>query len=352
MPIISPNMDLPVPVVSTTPGPEYAVNVNDCLTTIDAHDHTTGSGVPITPAALNINATVPFGGNNATQLRTARFNAQGAPLTGSASADINCIYFAGVDMYANDGSGNTVRITQSGGVAGSPGSISNLTAPASAAYVAVSQTFVWQSGASTPANIDGASYIYRNLSVNSKGLTLSPPNAMAADYSLTLPAVPASTSFMTLTNGGVMGASIATTQGITKAMLVAPGQQISGTSGNFVSASASYVDVSNLTVTITTTGRPVLLMLMSAGSLSRISASNSSNGSALGRYQILRDASTISNCKFGQDPAASSANETAFPPMTHLDVPGSGTYTYKVQTLVEAGTSVIFNEMILSAIEL
>lgn len=351
--IISPNMGLPVPVVGTAPGPTYAVDVNDCLTTIDAHDHTSGSGVPITPAAMNINAALPFGGNNATQLRTARFNAQGSTLTGSASADINCVYFAGVDLYANDGSGNTVRITQSGGVAGSPGSISNLSAPASAAYVSLSQTFVWQSAATTPANMDGGSFIFRNISAASKGLTLSPPNAMAADYNLTLPDVPGATSFMTLTSGGVMGASIAISQGITKPMLAAAGQQLSVSCGNFVSTNISYVDVSNLSVTITTTGRPVLLMLISAGSLSRISASDTSNGAAIGRFQILRNGvATIANSQFGKDPAASGANETMFPPMTHLDVPAAGTYTYKVQAVVVSGTSIIFNEMILTAIEL
>src|SRR2546423_711560 len=36
---------------------------------------------------------------------------------------------------------------------------------------------------------------------------------------------------------------------------------ISSSSGAFSSSSASYVDIPNLTVTITTTGRPVILML-------------------------------------------------------------------------------------------
>lgn len=199
---LTPNMSLPVPGVGTEAGPAYAQDVNNCLTILDAHDHTPGSGALITPSAMNINADLLFNNNNATTARSVRFQSQAAPI-GSAS-DLGCIYESGVDLYYNDGAGNQIRITQSGGVAGTPGSISGLAPPASATYVSGNQTFVFQSNTLTPANIDGASYILRNLTASSFGLTLSPPT-IGSDYQITLPQLPASTLPVVMTSSGIQG---------------------------------------------------------------------------------------------------------------------------------------------------
>lgn len=210
---ISPNMSLIIPTTGVTAGPEYANDVNSSLTILDAHTHSPGSGVQVTPSGLNINADLSMGSNNLTLARSVRFQTQASPL--ALVTDLGCLYESGVDLYYNDGSGNQIRITQSGGVVGSPGSISGLTSPASATYVSVDSTFVWQSAANTPANTDTASVILRNLVANSKGLTLSPPNAMAANYSLVLPSLPGSTSFLTLDSSGNISGSISTGAGIT-----------------------------------------------------------------------------------------------------------------------------------------
>lgn len=215
--IQSPNMLLPVPTVGTDPGPDWANNLNACLTQIDAHNHTSNQGVQIPPGGLNINADLTFQGNNATNLRSTRFTIQGSPLSTSSSSDVGCVYVSGVDLYYNDVSGNQVRITSGGGVAGSPGSITNLNAPASAAYVSGNQTFVWQSASNTPANMDFASAKLRNLTAGSKALTLSPPNAMASDYSIVLPSLPATTNFMVMDNAGTITVPIAFANGITSA---------------------------------------------------------------------------------------------------------------------------------------
>lgn len=200
----SPNMSLVIPTVGSDPGPQWAFDINASLNILDSHNHASGSGVPIPSAGLSINADLPFGNNNATTLRSIRFTTQASPL--ATASDVGCLYESGVDLYYNDGNGNQVRMTQSGGVAGTPGSIGGLTSPASATYVAGSQTFIWQSDAVTPANMDCASIILRNLVANSKGLTLSPPNAMGANYALTLPSLPASQKFMTLDSSGTMSA--------------------------------------------------------------------------------------------------------------------------------------------------
>jgi hypothetical protein len=202
--ILSPNMNLPVPVVGQEPGPNYASDINNALSLIDSHNHASGSGVQVTPSGLDINTDLPFQGNNAISLRSARFNIQVTPLSGVL--DLACIYFSGVDLYANDLNGNQIQITKSGGIAGTSGSIANLTSPASASYVAGSQTFVWQSAANTPANMDFASAIFRNLSAGSNGITVQAPLSLASSYSLTLPNLPGSQSFMTLDASGNISA--------------------------------------------------------------------------------------------------------------------------------------------------
>ena len=194
------DMGLPIPIVGVELGPTWALNINACLTIIDSHDHTAGNGVLITPNGLNINTDLNFLGNGSTNLKYTRFNAQGSPLAGAL--DVGELYVSGVDLYYNDISGNQIRMTIAGGVNAGTGSISNMTPPASATYVAGNSTFVWQSAVNTAANMDFASIILRNLTLNSFGLTLSPPNAMGADYTITLPTLPASQSIMTIDNAG------------------------------------------------------------------------------------------------------------------------------------------------------
>lgn len=239
----SANMNLPVPVVGVDPGPDFANNINASLTLIDAHDHSSGSGVQITPAGLNISSDLAINGNNLTLIRSARFSPQASPL--SLGTDLSCAYVSGVDLYFNDGSGNQVRITQSGGVAGSPGSIAGLTSPASATYVSANSTFVWQSAANTPANLDAASVILRNLVANSHGLTLSPPASMGANYTITLPSLPGSTSFMTIDASGNEGASIAVSGGITSSNIAAGGIATS----NLAAQAVTAAKIANNTIT-------------------------------------------------------------------------------------------------------
>lgn len=199
----TPNMNINTPVVGTTTGPQYATDLNNCFLTVDAHDHSTGNGVPITPAGLNISSDLSFLNNDATNLRSTRFQIQSSAL--ADASDLNCLYVTGVDLYYNDGNGNQIQLTQSGSIAGTSGSISGLSSPASATYVSGSQTFVWQSDALTPANMDAGSVIFRNISASSYGITVSPPT-LTSNYNLTLPALPVSQKIMTLDNTGAISA--------------------------------------------------------------------------------------------------------------------------------------------------
>ncbi len=200
---VSPNMNLPVPGVGLTDGPQYATDLNACLSLIDSHSHASGQGVPVNTDGLNINADLTIQSHNLTNIRSSRYAIQVAPL--SVATDLGCTYVSGVDLYFNDVNGNQVRITQSGGVAGSPGSIANLTAPASASYVSLSSKFVWQSAALTAADMDFGSAIMRNGTASSFALTLTPPT-LSSNYSIVLPPLPASQKFMTLDSSGNMTA--------------------------------------------------------------------------------------------------------------------------------------------------
>lgn len=374
----SPNMNLPVPVVGDEAGPQYAIDINTCMNQIDAHNHTSGSGVQITPSGLNINADLPFSSNNLTGIRSARFTAQGAPL--ALAADLGCLYVSGVDLYYNDENGNQVRITQSGGVAGTSGSIAGLVAPASATYVALSNTFVWQSAASTAAIMDFRSAIYRNSSASSFGLTLQAPS-LGSDYTLTLPTIPGSNSFMTLSSAGVMGAGISQSQGILTSMIadlnvttakindlavttgkindlaVTTGKINTGavtpvklsainalttsSCGSFTTGSTSAVDVTNLVTTITTTAdRPVFVALVaasgsSAGSIAVTDATNP----AVGSLMVRRDSTDVSLQQVSTNVVGSSL--TVLPSLYFIDFVSSGTYVYKIRAKVTSGTTVL-----------
>lgn len=376
--VASTNMNMPVPVVGVDPGPQWALDVNSCLTILDSHNHSPGNGVQISPSGMNISSDLSFLNNNATTLRSIRMTSQSGVLV--LATDLDCAYVVSGDLYFNDGLGNNVRITQGGNVAGTPGSIANLTSPASASYVALDATFVWQSAANTPANMDAASYIYRNLIANSKGLTLQPPTAMGADYTLTLPSLPASQKIMTLDNSGIMSAPYSVDNSsleistnviqiknsgvttikiadlnVTRPKLVAVGQQVSSSSGTFVTSSGNYDPVTNLTCTITTTGRPVVVKVIPDGSSETpyyLLSANTFTASAVAR--IKRDSTVIAHFPRSISSSATGNLSSAEPTtiVNTMDVPASGTYTYTVEIKLISGTGVNFNDSKLFVYEL
>lgn len=203
---ISPNMGLIIPTVAVDPGPDWANNVNASFSILDGHNHSAGEGVQIQPDGLNINTDLTFLNNNATNLRSARFAAQPSPL--ALVTDIGAIYEAGVDLYYNDGNGNQIRLTQNGSIAGTSGSISGLVPPASVSYSSGTATFIFQSNINTPANLDAASIVLRNLVANSFGLTLSPPPAMSGNFSIVLPELPSVDSVLTIDPAGNISTTV------------------------------------------------------------------------------------------------------------------------------------------------
>lgn len=206
---LDPNMGFPNPNPGVDPGPDYAQNLFASLSILGSHDHTPGQGVLVPVAGINVNANFPLQGNNLTTVRTVNFNSQSGTLTATAP-DLGCIYVAGNELVYNDKNGNIVPITNNGSVNSGAGSISGLpSGTASAAYNAGSSTFIWRSATLTPADMDGGSFIFRQILASAKGIKVSSPNSLAADYQMFWPsALPVSSKLMTLDNAGDIAAAV------------------------------------------------------------------------------------------------------------------------------------------------
>ncbi len=381
---LSPNMGMPVPNVGVAPGPDWATDINASLSVVDQHDHTAGKGVPITPDSLNINTDLPLNGNNLTLTKSVRFSAQTLPLSGGT--DLGCIYEAGVDLYYNDGAGNQIRLTQSGAPAGATGTITGLpSGTASASFAGT--TFTFQSATSTPASLNVGPVKIAQAVASGFGVTISPSGSQAADYTLSLPtALPASTKILTVDSSGNIGdvydvdnvtldisanlleikaGGVGTTQlatsaittakiadgSVTNVKLATANVSDSSASGAYSTASGTFVDVTNMTVTLATVGRPVLLSFRPSTSGGSISGQDSSGQV---EYKILRDGGSISVAVLT---SSGVPGGFASPPgcLNYIDnTPTAGSHTWKLQARAASGASTTahVNNVIMQAWEL
>lgn len=195
MAVVSPNMNLVLPTVGIDSGLVWEQAADSNALTIDQHNHTSGFGVQIPPAGLNINTDLSFNTNSAVNLKSTTYIAQ------SSFATLLSLYVIGNDLYYNDGAANVIRLTSGGTVNATSSGI----ASGSATAAFNTGVLVVDSAANTPANIQAGSILLGNNIASSKFLTLSPPAAMAANYTLVLPNIPGSLSFMTLDASGNMG---------------------------------------------------------------------------------------------------------------------------------------------------
>lgn len=205
-------MQLPVPIPSVDDGPQWATDVQNSLNIIDAHNHAPGSGVPIGPNGMNINADLPINSHNLTSIRSVRFSLTATGSIPGVSPDLACIFVSTAgELYYNDNSGNQVQITSGGNVNAGAGSITGLpSGTASVTYTALSGTYTFQQATSTAANIDAATLIVRYPgsypSITGNGIAIQAPSSLASSYALTLPAIPVAQSFMTLDSSGNISA--------------------------------------------------------------------------------------------------------------------------------------------------
>jgi len=89
-------MNLSLPTVSVTLGPEWANEINQAFEVVDAHDHSSGNGTKIKPTGIDINAQVDFQDNRIINLQASKYMDQSAALTGAVNSNstftVNGIY--------------------------------------------------------------------------------------------------------------------------------------------------------------------------------------------------------------------------------------------------------------------
>jgi len=198
-------------------------------------------------------------------------------------------------------------------------------------------------------------------------VVLSPPGSIASQYTLALPLIPASNSFMTLDTSGNMAGSIATSLGITgsnianatinKTKLTALGQQVSSNCGAYsvngpaTSGSTSNL-ITNLQVTITTTGRPVMIMLLPGNQASLQASIGSSAGATIG-LQLQNGSGDLAywelNPQFNYGGSSTGFSVQYAPNFFYVDTSapaGSNTYTMYALTGVQTTLKLYFCTLI------
>lgn len=127
--------------------------------------------------------------------------------------------------------------------------------------------------------------------------------------------------------------------------------------GGDSNTTTSWDDVDSVTVTITTTGRPVLLVLQSSNdsaveSCYRTTWTGATGGG--GQLKLVRDSTDIAFYDFYlSDSDAAADFEIRIPVGTaHIDTPEAGTYVYKLQSRAVSGRTIAVRRVKLFAIEL
>lgn len=363
----TPFMGLTLPTVGITLGPEWATELNAALVQVDAHNHTTGQGVPIPTNGISLNADLGFNGYNATLLRSTRYNSQASPL--SAVTDIACLYVSGGNLFYNNLLGQQVQITQGAGldastVGGFGGDYG--TSTASAFYTSATSTFTFWQAPSQSALMDFGPFTIHNTASIATGITIQAPNPLASSYQLTLPnALPSSTKILTVSNSGQIGdvydVDNVTLQVVSNTLQIAPAgvgnAQIaansvdqaqlqalpyvtSSSSGSFTTTSGSFVTPTNLSVMLTCSGRPITLMLIPDHSGNQCYVGASYPGSLAEpinlqiNTQFLIDGSSMGVGFAGQVLTSTSGPSSIFYPPASFQqywVPSPGAHTFTFQ---------------------
>ena len=127
--------------VGQTAAPDWGTNLNTSLTAIDDHDHTSDKGIRITPAAINVNAELEFNDNTVSEVKQVALESQSSQPSDKPRA----IYSYGGELYYRDASGNHVKLTASGSIPTTGGTIGGMAGTDAAVnYVDGSKAFVFE----------------------------------------------------------------------------------------------------------------------------------------------------------------------------------------------------------------
>lgn len=121
--IETPFMELTLPVPTVEIGPAWAIELNAAFELVDAHDHSSGKGVKITPAGINITSDLNFNNFRAFGLKSSKYTDQSSTLSGASNA--SSVYSFNGDLYWTNGSGVVVQITSGSSIISTPSSVDN-----------------------------------------------------------------------------------------------------------------------------------------------------------------------------------------------------------------------------------
>ena len=316
----TPQMNLVLPVVGVTQGPQWATLINNAFTLIDSHNHTTGNGSRVPVAGLNINADLGLSGFNLASVLSTRYQNQTAALAGAG--DVRSTYVVNGDLFYNNASGVAVQITSGTGIniasLGTIGGDYGGSNPAAVNFSEATSTYSFLESPGIVGRMGFGPFTVFNESLASSGVTITAapsfssytmalPNSAPVDNTVIKGASSGQLSFGQVVEGeiasSVAGAGLVGANGVPLAVnpdnstleVVTDAVQIKDlgvttakladgavtqakrealniittpSSGSFINSSGTPTAVTNLSATITTTGRPVMVQMVSASTAS------------------------------------------------------------------------------------
>lgn len=203
-----PNMGLAVPTQGGDSG-TWDDKINACFALIDAHDHTSGKGVQIPVAGLNIDTDLPMGSHGLTGVGRVDFT----PIaTLAAGANVLFVDLNDGELYYRTTGGTNVKLTLGtsinttlvGGIVGDYTSVG-----AEVAYDAANKRYTFKDSSSPTKKwarlASGPVRIYEYNSTDSVYVEHAVDAALASSYTVTWPAaLPGATQMVTITDAGVV----------------------------------------------------------------------------------------------------------------------------------------------------
>jgi len=200
-----PNMSIVLPALGGDSG-DWDTYLNEALGVIDEHDHTSGAGLAITTAALDIDDDLSIGGHGLTGVGQVAFTAVAALASGSkvlfVDSSTNELYWrtnAGTNVKLT--SGTSINTSLVGGIVGDYTSVG-----AEVAYDDANDRYTFkQEGSPKPwARIaSGDVRIYEYNTTETVYVGLKAPAALGASFDITFPtAAPGSTAIVQMDSSG------------------------------------------------------------------------------------------------------------------------------------------------------
>lgn len=215
----TPNMGLTKPDPDASIG-TWDTELNASLDVADAHDHTTGNGVKVPTAGLNINADLSFAGFGATALKVVDLAAVlASEVTGYPTALF--VDSADNELYWRTSGGSNVKLTSGtslnaallGGFTGDYGS-----GGSEANFSSGTSIYNFLRAANHRAFIDCSDIrLFQGSSGITNAVKLRSPNSLAASYEFVLPAaLPAASEALAISSTGQVIAGVRRTQKVRK----------------------------------------------------------------------------------------------------------------------------------------